>query len=217
MHDDSVQKFRAIRERHREKLPKHSEEHIEQAQSRLLDEGLEHLSSACLNIERVRARAPDLSKGFTTVSDAAMSAALQHLAIHLGQASLTLFDCSERRRSEDKCAYELRKSRAMTIAEFLADIDLSPLSDRRVRNRLIHVDEYMGSCGAMGEGVWLSNISLSHREAVKSKLPMHYCRVYIFAEDRLLHLGAEMDVKAAYDAGMTVLGRFGWELNRDAL
>lgn len=192
-----------------------SDEDVQRAQDLVCREGLKHLASACLNIERVKATLPSKrGQGFTIVSDAENAVQLQSLAVHLGQASLTLFDGSKSRPKEPPLAAKLRRQRVAKIAEFVSGIDIEPLNDREVRNRLIHVDEYM-IMAALRDESWLIDISLSHREIFNAPGGMNYCRVYVFSEDKLLHLGAELDVGAAYDAGMAVLERFGWKLNRE--
>lgn len=181
---------------------------LEDARRRLLREGRNALAEATLAIEYIWSRRvpPDPDGGGYLVSDGDMVTALRTLVMSFGLASTILFDGGARRRSENAGMFALRHDRVEHVRQLTADIDTAIFDQRSIRNKFAHVDEYLAKLLLRGPANWIVDLGLSRREMIRfNDAGGNYCRVYIFDEERLLHLGEEFDVRQAYEAMTAVL------------
>lgn len=172
---------------------------LDRSFSFLVDEGAIALHQVRRAIEYIWAqRRPERGVGYF-INDGEMINALRRLATNFGLSSMLLFDDGPKRSSENSQVFELRKDRIDRVRTLTSGIDTSIFAQRSLRNKFAHIDEYMEKAFLRNDAGWLINYGVSHRDLVKGENgKLNYCRVYIFEEDKLLHLGEEFDVKEAY-------------------
>jgi hypothetical protein len=145
-------------------------------------------------------RRPERGPGYF-VNDGEMINALRRLVTNFGLASTILFDDGPKRTSENAGVYALRRDRVARVGALTSSIDTGIFAQRSIRNKFAHIDEYLAKAALRNDAGWLLNIGISHRDLVTGENGrLNYCRVYVFEEDKLLHLGEEFDVKEAYRA-----------------
>jgi hypothetical protein len=186
-----------------------SETVLDRAFGFLVDEGAIALQQVVRATEYIWSRrrqdGPPAGPGYF-VNDGQMINALRLLVTNFGLASTLLFDNGSRRSSESAGMFEIRMDRVTRVAALTSGFDSSIFSQRSIRNKFAHVDEHMAKALVRDDAGWLLNIGLSHRALVKGENDqLNYCRVYIFDEDKLLHLQEEFDVRRAYNASRQVL------------
>ena len=84
--------------------------------------------------------------------------------------------------------------RVAYVANRCQNISIPNLKNRKVRNALAHLDEYLVEELAASQTGWFIDIAVRSRAEFKApnNLQINYCRSYIISEDRLLHFGHEV-------------------------
>lgn|GEM_PF-3501820 len=176
----------------------------------LVKDGLIALQRTVDHIRELRQlRPPAPPTGGIILADPQIPQLLNDLCTQLGQACLLLFNDGPDRNAESKSDGQMRRERAATIRNACHGIDTAPLTDRKTRNRLVHVDEYLLKQSRAHQGSWLVDMAISSRSFIVT-LPGEsaYCRVYVSDEDKIYHLGSELDLAAVETAANEVLDCF---------
>lgn len=177
------------------------------AQSLIVSEAEEAvglLKSAIETLWKLRPKMPDT--GYVWVSNSDLPTSLFLIATNFGILSTLLFDNGPRRAKEMAETYQLRRNRSYLINVYLVNINIKIFLNRKLRDRLIYVDEYVLTSVTETQGKTISNIGLSKRQAVN----LDSCtalRVYIFEEDVFLHLGQELPIRDLYYTLLLIIPR----------
>jgi hypothetical protein len=184
---------------------------VDRAFSLIAGEGFSYLQRVNSALETIWTKRPEkIDTGYLVVSDAIVAEALHDLVLSFGSVSTLLFDRGSQRRSENASVYKIRMDRTHRVADALKGIDTAIYQDRAIRNRHVHSDEYIAKAIVANPGTCvLQDIALSERSAFSSEVGLLYIRVYIFSEDKLLHLNAEFDVKRLYETNLLISERLG--------
>jgi hypothetical protein len=122
---------------------------------------------------------------------------LSDLAFQQGLASTVLFNDGTKGQRESGAAYKLRLSRVVYVKQKCANITVSLLTNRKMRNSLTHIDEYLVREMARPNTGWLVDSAIGRRDQFAPQKPdivVAFCRTYISSEDVLLHLGNEISL-----------------------
>lgn len=134
---------------------------------------------------------------------------LTDICSNVGMASVCLFDTGPQRSSREKPRMVARRQlRSKSLIEICQGIDIDTLTNRDVRNRLIHADEYLARM--VGTRSLISACTIEYLELVRTpegSKPILYDRVFLMQENRMLHLDKSIDLtnlrescRAAYGA-----------------
>ena len=170
------------------------------AQNIILSQGQYALAAVVERIAKLRALvATSLLADTYTAPE--IPGVLSDLCYQAGLASTILFNDSKRGHKESVTAFDLRKERIRYVNDLcLAQgLDTPTLKDRSVRNALTHIDEYLGDAVTRRPNVgWFIDVAIESRTqfSLPEGLELGFCRSYIRAEDRLVHLGREISVSA---------------------
>jgi hypothetical protein len=150
---------------------------------------------------------PDMKLPIAVVVDAEVPPLLTDLIYHQGLASLLLFNDSPKSRSENGAAYKSRTERAAYVKERCKKISTQLLSNRKVRNSLTHLDEYLVKELARENTGWFIDVVVVRRNEFKPQraVNVRYCRSYIMEEDVLLHFDNEIKLSALKEECENVL------------
>lgn len=174
----------------------------------IVREGLAALAAAVATIDRLEALLPEMpADGYVIVSDPELPEVLLLACIYIGTAWKALFDAGV--GETENWLKRAKKARHDWVAGLLAGIDISPLSGLDIRNKMVHVEDHMLKVERRVQGPWTMSLGLSHREAFNTSadLQMKYCRVFIFSEGVLLHLGSEFNLYQYRDTAKAVIER----------
>ncbi len=169
---------------------------IDRANIMVIMEGINALTVAINHINQIESLLPEIpSKGYTIVPKGEIRPLLISTCVYIGAAWKALFD--DGANEQKKWLKIEKKKRQSSVIKQLEGIDYEPLSGSVIRNKVVHIEDHiLVSARKNPEASWLVDIGLSHREAV---LPEHghamnYCRVFIFSEGTILHLGSELNL-----------------------
>lgn len=175
----------------------------ERANDTLIFEAMHELITVAGEIDGLRAQRPPAPQvGGYMDATGGFGARTKRLCYALGQASTALFEDSALRNAADNRERQRRMERVRGIC---AGIDIAPLADRAMRNRIVHFDEHLGrQFRRFPRSSMISNMGLSNRTMLRPEEGsfLLYSRVYIFEEDRLLHLDTELDLAAVRRAAV---------------
>jgi hypothetical protein len=132
---------------------------------------------------------------------------ITNICMHQGIASTVLFDDSERGK-EKLTTYNMRRERVKYIADRCAHLKLNVLRDRKVRNSLAHIDEYIIKHMAVENTGWFIDCAIAKRDEflpVNRGMNVGFCRAYISYEDNILHFGNEIHLSTLRDEANDVL------------
>jgi hypothetical protein len=126
---------------------------------------------------------------------------LSNLCYQAGLASTILFEDGSQGHYESDTAHNLRMERIEYVRAFCSAEGIKPtvLKDREMRNSLTHIDERLADALTEKDGVgWFIDVAVKDRSAFT--LPegvdeVRFCRSYISQEDKILHLGQELDLQ----------------------
>lgn len=136
---------------------------------------------------------------------------LSDLCYQAGIASTILFNDAKRGRKESALAYELRQKRLKYINYWCNTQNLKTptLRDRSVRNALTHMDEYLADALTKENSVgWFIDIAIESRgqfAAPQGIKKVGFCRSYVRAEDKILHLDREISLSALEEECVALL------------
>jgi hypothetical protein len=124
---------------------------------------------------------------------------LQDLCSQAGIATSTLFNNGNKSRFESDLAYKLRVERIAYVKKLCDEQNFKPetLTDREIRNSLIHIDERLADILTNEKYVgWFIDHVASIRNSFEpiEGITIKYCRSYIHNENKILHLGNELDL-----------------------
>lgn len=129
----------------------------------------------------------------------------------LALASLTLFERGKLNGSKDQRA---RAAKAKVVDATCAGLDVSIFHDRKLRDRMVHVDEWIPRIARQHpDSPWVTGMGLTHRNMIFSgsdHVPVIYNRTFIFDERKILHLGTELDLRTLRASAMAVINRLAW-------
>ena len=174
----------------------------------IVEEGLNALVAAVATIDRLEALLPEMpADGYVIVSDPELPEVLLLACIYIGTAWKALFDAGV--GETESWLRRAKRARYDWVAGLLTGIDISPLSGLDIRNKMVHVEDHMLKVERRVQGPWTMSLGLSHREAFNASadLQMKYCRVFIFSEGVLLHLGSEFNLYQYRDTAKAVIER----------
>lgn len=174
----------------------------------IVQEGVDALAAAVATIDRLEAFLPEMpDKGYMIVSNREIPEVLLLTCIYIGTAWKALFDAGV--GETDNWLRRAKKARHDWVAGLLTGIDVSPLSGLDIRNKMVHVEDHMLKVERRINGPWTMSLGLSHREvfSTSADLQMKYCRVFIFSEGVLLHLGSEFNLYQYRDTAKAVISR----------
>lgn len=124
---------------------------------------------------------------------------LTEIFAHQGVASSTLFNGSPRSGSESARAYKLRTERFEYVRDICdsAGISRDILTNRTLRNKLIHMDECIERAMRTPNTGWSIDSALAYRDQFQAPngIKVGFCRTFIVAEEVLIHLGHEISIK----------------------
>lgn len=167
------------------------------ASNMVADNGVYALDNAieCINKLENLLDLPLPDGRMVVVNNPEIKTLILHTCLHIGTAWKSLFDNGQ----GETCSW-LKKAKQMRFSEVmqhLEGIDISPLSGLDIRNKVVHFEDHILKTARRLPGTsWVADLGLSHRDAFKSKdeSDLTYCRVFIFTEGKLLHLGSEFDL-----------------------
>lgn len=124
---------------------------------------------------------------------------VSNLCYQAGLASTILFEDGDQGHFESDRAYKLRQKRVKYVNEFCSSQGVEPslLLDREVRNSLTHIDERLADILTEEGGVgWFIDAAVRRRDEFEApkEVEVRFCRSYVIEEDRILHLGQELDL-----------------------
>lgn len=119
---------------------------------------------------------------------------LSDLGFQQGLASTILFNADPRGSRENAKAYQLRLERLAYVQLHCAGAPTAVLSNRKARNALAHIDEYLVRELAKPHTGWMIDSAIARRDQFTAPpgITTAFCRMYISSEDVLLHLGQEI-------------------------
>jgi hypothetical protein len=135
-------------------------------------------------------------------------ATLSDLCFQQGIASTILFNDGARGSKESSSAYKLRLSRIAYVQAKCASISTAVLSDRKVRNSLTHIEEYLAKAMKKERTGWFIDAAIWRRDEFSAKehgIDVAFCRTYIASEDTIIHLGHEISLNALREEADGVL------------
>ena len=139
-----------------------------------------------------------------------VSPILQDLCSQAGIASSILFNEGNRSRFESPLAYKLRIERVEYVKKLCDEQNFKPstLTDRELRNSLIHIDERLADILTAEKNVgWFIDNVTSIRNSFEpiEGIEIKHCRSYIHNENKILHLGNELDLTELREECLAVL------------
>jgi hypothetical protein len=119
---------------------------------------------------------------------------LSDIVFHQGLASTLLFRDGPKGNGESQKAFASRSERAAYVAQKCDGLSLDALKNKKVRNSIAHLDEYLvEELAAESTGWWIDTVQ-SRRDmfTAPNNLKVAFCRSYIIGEDKLLNFGNEI-------------------------
>lgn len=181
---------------------------LTRANQMVIDEGLGSLETLISRIEELWAIRPPIQPApeGSIVSDGRLPALIASICHEIGIASLCLFS---RGRLEARFDNNARVERAAFIDKKLHGIDLGALADRTVRNRLMHIDEWLPRAFRHDLGApALQDLAITRRSMfarADGNGEVVLIRVYVMEEDCIAHLGADLQLAAVHRAAKDAL------------
>lgn len=134
---------------------------------------------------------------------------LTEIFTHQGVASSILFDSSDRGKDESARALKLRRERVEYVGKYCSEagLTITALSDRSMRNRLIHMDEYVEKALRRPNTGWFVDTALQERTTFGPPhgVSIGYCRCFIASEGTLVHLGREASLANLLNEAVALL------------
>jgi hypothetical protein len=118
-----------------------------------------------------------------------------------------LFNAGLQRGNEKKSDYALRMERALYVKKW-SPTATPLLSDRKIRNSLIHMDEHLAKALTRANTGWLIDSAIERRDqftAAEHGLSIGFCRAYVAADDVILHLDHEISMSGLRNEAARVL------------
>lgn len=137
-----------------------------------------------------------LASGQRTPEEA--SHLMTDICSNAGMVSTCLFDVGPARSAREKPRLVAkRQARSRQLTGICAKVPLEVLTDRHVRNRLMHADEYLARLALTRPLV--SACVIERRDMIAAAVgagPLLHDRVLISSENMMLHLDKELDLGA---------------------
>lgn len=134
---------------------------------------------------------------------------LSEICIHQGIASSVLFDKPKRDNEKSAAAYKLKLERFEYIKNICETnfIPVPILSNRKMRNELIHIDEYLFKNLRKPDTGWFIDVAIDSREQFKNPNIKHYgfCRSFIASEEIIIHFDNEISIPKLWHEATAVL------------
>lgn len=185
------------------------DEEISPTQNVILSQGRQALSALLLRIDRLYKvlAEPPLIENFYPHPE--IPHLLTEICAHQGVASSIMFNGSPRASDESARAYELRIARYRYVREFCdaANVDLSILRSKTLRNKLIHIDSHVEKAMRTPETGWIIDSAIGYRDQFRNPdvKKVGFCRTFVVQEEKILHLGHEIFVPDLYNQTVSVL------------
>lgn len=178
---------------------------LSNTQNIILSQGRAALQALISHIDRVH----DLWRSRLTENvslDNSISSTLFDICTQQGLASTILFD-EVVRSKENAAARALRSERVNYVKAETAKANIQVLNDRKVRNALVHMDEYLAVALRKPNTGWFIDMAVRSRSEFSptSGINVDFCRCYIGAEDVILHLGHEIKLSAVRQEASDIL------------
>lgn len=182
----------------------------------VIREGLMSLQALVEQIDALEALAPPApvsaedraNGGGIIVSQPEIYEHCKNIGDALALASLTLF---ERKRLEKANERRDRAAKGEVVDAVCVDLDVSIFHNRRLRDRMVHVDEWIPRMvRRFPNSRWLTGMAITHRGMFgdgDGGVPIIYNRVFIFEEHRILHLEEELDLRALRMSAVALIER----------
>lgn len=141
--------------------------------------------------------------------------ALTEICMHQGIACSILFNDSVRANGESASKYAGRIARAKYVGDYTQGANLQILKSRAIRNRLVHIDEYLTSALDQKDCGWFIDVAIHTRDQFTSNdgIEVRFCRSLIVSEWMILHLGTEIHLPSLRnEAAMVLATVFGVEV-----
>ncbi len=147
---------------------------------------------------------------------------LSEICLHQGIASSILFNDSEKTSKENTHTYNLRMERFKYVKNFCAaqNVTVNILSDKAVRNRLVHIDEYLAKQLSKPNTGWFIDSAVAFRDqfAAQNGAELQFCRSFIASEEIILHFDKEISTRKLWEEACAVLAVvFGEQQNKQLL
>lgn len=139
---------------------------------------------------------------------------INEICLHQGIASSILFNGSSQSQNENKYMYNLRMERFEYVKNFcsLSSIETPTLSNRQLRNQLVHIDEYLVKAMREPNTGWVIDSAHAYRDqfSAPNGLKIGFCRCFIASEEIILHLKSEISIPSLWEeASATLAAVFG--------
>jgi hypothetical protein len=134
---------------------------------------------------------------------------LSELGFQQGVASTILFNDGPKGTRENSTTYKLRLARVDYVKDKCKNTSVSVLPNKKIRNSLTHIDEYLARDLAKPKTGWFIDSAIPRRDqftADQHGIQTAFCRTYISSEDVILHLDNEISLKSLREEANGVLG-----------
>ncbi|MBU6450074.1 MAG: hypothetical protein KGQ26_10695 [Rhodospirillales bacterium] len=183
---------------------------ISNTQNIILSQGQQALTAMCQKIYHLY----EILRSFPQLKDTYIHEdipqTLSEICLHQGIASSILFNNSTKTVSENTQAYRLRLERYNYVRKFCENqsIDIKILSNRKVRNQLVHIDDHLAKALGKPNTGWFIDVAVAFRDqfVCPNGLELQFCRSFIVSEEVILHLENEISVRELWDEAWFVLG-----------
>ncbi|WP_025594257.1 hypothetical protein [Agrobacterium tumefaciens] len=175
----------------------------------ILDQGRWSLVALVEAIDRlysILARDRSLSNLYVDPEIAVMLHVITH---HHGLASSILLNTTARGAKETRTVYDARIRRYQYIQSLVGGVQFQTLQDRKLRNVLTHMEEYLAKELQRPNTAWAIDMAiLSEDQFVVKHRPgtlIEYCRTYVARTNTIRHLGYTISLDNLREEAATFL------------
>ena len=167
---------------------------LSNTQNIILAQGRQALVTLVQHIDQVHELLTS-SPVLDTSVDPRLGPLLSDLCNQQAVASTILFDDIERTK-ENAAAKALRAERVAYVKLHSRGQNITVLNNKKVRNSLAHIDEYLASALRRQNTGWFIDVAIARRDqfVAPNGILIGFCRCYIASEDVLLHLDNEISL-----------------------
>jgi hypothetical protein len=94
------------------------------------------------------------------------------------------------------------------VKSYASAVPVQVLSDRKIRNSLVHIDEKLAAALRAPKTGWFIDVAIGRRDqfsAAEHGIDIGFCRTYISSEDKILHLGNEISISDLRNEAVGIL------------
>lgn len=136
---------------------------------------------------------------------------IHDIFMHQGLVATIMFNKSIKGKHETGLHYKLRVERAEYTERHLGDVALNIFNNKKLRNKLAHVDEAIESAMQQQNTGWFVDVCVGSRDEygvpTDPKIKIDFCRCYIVSENVVSHLGEDVNLTQLRDEAAIVLAR----------